>query len=162
MDTHDEEEIIKPATRQSSHIDLQREARRHRRRPSNKSITNERTGLLDAAEGSGSLRRGYSYTSVPGTPRPRLSRHQSGTAATPRNGRAPSFTQRLTSALSSYDLKNRRDEPFLEDRVWYDQVHGFPGSDPRWEAVTDVLRSLHPQVRKTDDSEGDGILAYRE
>jgi chloride channel 3/4/5 len=85
---------------------------------------NENTGLLDA-----DFYPRRNYSSVPGTPRPRLSRHQSS-ALSPRTIRpsgAPSFAQRLTKALSSYDLKNKRDEPFLEDRVWYDQFTSTGG-----------------------------------
>jgi chloride channel 3/4/5 len=82
----------------------------------------EHTGLLEA--GDVFMRRNYS--SIPGTPRPRISRHRSTTSPqTVRVSRAASFTSRLTKALSSYDLKNRRDEPYLEDRVWYDQVRGL-------------------------------------
>lgn len=66
------------------------------------------------------------YTTVPSASnprRPRLSRHQSAQSPlATRPSRAPSFTQRLTRALSNYDLKDKTPETLLEDRVWYDQV----------------------------------------
>ncbi|KAI5848225.1 chloride channel [Tricharina praecox] len=120
--------------------------RHHRRRPSGLSQKSyrsqnsqhdpdENTGLLSASD----VINRRSYSSVPGTPRPRLSRHQSSNLGpmAARASRAPSFTQRLTKALSSYDLKNKRDEPYLEDRVWYDQ---FTSTDWINDAIKDAYR----------------------
>jgi chloride channel 3/4/5 len=102
----------------------------------------EHTGLLEA--GDVFMRRNYS--SIPGTPRPRISRHRSTTSPqTVRVSRAASFTSRLTKALSSYDLKNRRDEPYLEDRVWYDQ---FTSTDWINDAIKDAYRVKMLRARK--------------
>lgn len=138
---------IRPITRQSSALDLQapREHRRHRRRPSIRSTepSDERTGLLGAVWGG---QKSYSFgSSIPGTPRPRLSRHQSGTRTprTARPSRAPSFTQRLTKALSKADL---RDGENLDDRVWYDQVSADEFSSAGNFADSVLLSSLRQLV----------------
>jgi len=82
----------------------------------------ERSSLLGGS-GSGEQR---DYQTVPGTPRHRLSRHHSShSPIASRPSRVPSFSQRLSRALSNYDLKSRNNESLLEDRVWYDQV-GIP------------------------------------
>jgi len=128
-----DDDNISSLSRQTSFVDFQQEARRHRRRPSelshksfksqsSRQDSNENTTLLEVGE----LFPRRNYNSNPGTPRLRLSRYQSSLSPlTARTSRTASFTQRLTNALSSYDLKNKRDEPFLEDRVWYDQVSYF-------------------------------------
>lgn len=120
--------------RASEEEDLMIESRRsrsHRRRLSASSRNtqwNEQSSLLQESSG---LQRDYS--TVPSTPRPRLSRHHSTVnVEDTRPSRIPSFTQRLTRALSNYDLKNKTSESLLEERVWYDQVgvllslHGAP------------------------------------
>jgi chloride channel 3/4/5 len=102
-----------------------RRSRSHRRRLSASSRSlhdeyNEQSSLL-GGDDSGDRR---AYSTVPATPRPpRLSRHHSAhSTMSNRPSRVPSFTQRLTRALSNYDLKGRSGESMLEDRVWYDQV----------------------------------------
>lgn len=122
-------------SRQTSYVDVSQEPRGYRRRPSaiSRESFNSQKSPREADENTSLLEVGdifhrRNYSSIPGTPRPRLSRHQSSLSPrTARTSRAASFTQRLTKALSSYDLKNKRDEPVLEDRVWYDQV-GFSGA----------------------------------
>ncbi|KAL7271479.1 hypothetical protein RUND412_005763 [Rhizina undulata] len=113
----------------------------HRRRLSiSASYTDERSSLLDASD-----RR--DYTTMPGTPRPRMSRHHSVVShrtARPIS-RAPSFTSRLTKALSNYDLKSRTQEPLLEDRVWYDQ---FTSTDWINDAIKDAYRVKALRARK--------------
>lgn len=105
-----------------------RSSRSHRRRLSASSRNtewNEQSSLLQESSG---LRRDYS--TVPSTPRPRLSRHHSiVNGEDTRPSRIPSFTQRLTRALSNYDLKNTTGESLLEERVWYDQVGIFLSLD---------------------------------
>ncbi|KAF8534785.1 chloride channel [Trichophaea hybrida] len=124
---------------ETSCLDLQQDSRRHRRRPSALSQkshqeSTEHTTLLEVGE----VFRRKNYNSIPGTPRPRLSRHQSTLSPrTARTSRAASFTQRLTKALSSYDIKNKRDELLLEDRVWYDQ---FTSTDWINDAIKDAYR----------------------
>lgn len=82
----------------------------------------ERTGLLSVGE-----HYGRRYNTQPATPRPRMSRVQS---SNPNNAtatgaqtasRTPSFTQRLSWALSNFD-SNKANQQFIDDRVWYDQV----------------------------------------
>ena len=105
-----------------------RRSRSHRRRLSASSGDrdigqDERSSLLGGS-GSGDQR---DYRTVPGTPRHRLSRHHSSNSPiASRPSRVPSFSQRLSRALSNYDLKSRNNESFLEDRVWYDQVCVLP------------------------------------
>lgn len=100
-----------------------RRSRSHRRRLSVSSRNtewNEQSSLLGVQESSGRRR---DYSTVPSTPRPRISRHHStASGLETRPSRIPSFTQRLTRALSNYDLKNKTTESLLEERVWYDQV----------------------------------------
>lgn len=129
----------------------------HRRRPSVRSqrsynsqksteLPDEHTSLLEISD---TFHR-RSYASVPGTPRPRISRHHSTVLSpqtTRKTSRAASFTQRLTKALSNYDLKNKRDEPELDERVWYDQVSLFrrpcaPRASPLTAAVDHSLLPL--------------------
>lgn len=144
------------SSRETSVVDFdqERSSRHHRRRSSARSQKSfrsqkshqepdENTGLLDAAD----LYSRRNYSSVPGTPRPRLSRHQSSALSprTVRPSRAPSFTQRLTKALSNYDLKNKRDEPYLEDRVWYDQ---FTSTDWINDAIKDAYRVKSLRARR--------------
>jgi len=104
-----------------------RRSRSHRRRLSTSSRDrdieqDERSSLLGGS-GSGEQR---DYQTVLGTPRHRLSRHHSYHSShspiASRPTRVPSFSQRLSRALSNYDLKGRSNESLLEDRVWYDQV----------------------------------------
>lgn len=111
--------------RRASEEDLRIEGRRsrsHRRRLSTSSRNtewNEQSSLLQESSG---FRRDYS--TIPSTPRPRLSRHHSTVnGEDTRPSRMSSFTQRLTSALSNHDLKTS--ESLLEERVWYDQVGTF-------------------------------------
>ena len=126
----EDDDSISALSRQTSFADVQQhDPRGHRRRPSaiSRESLNSQKVPREADESTSLLEIGdtfhrRNYSSIPGTPRPRLSRHQSSISPrTVRTSRAASFTQ-LTKALSSYDLKNKRDEPYLEDRVWYDQV----------------------------------------
>jgi chloride channel 3/4/5 len=99
-----------------------RRSRSHRRRLSASSRNtdwNERSSLLGVQEPHGRRR---DYSTVPSTPRPRISRHHSTASPQDTQSRIPSFAQRLTSALSNHDLKNKTTESLLEERVWYDQV----------------------------------------
>ncbi|KAF8466593.1 chloride channel [Kalaharituber pfeilii] len=115
-----------------------RKGRHHRRRPSASSIRHaddERASLLDAADLE------ENYATIPGTPRPRPSRQHS--AVSPLVNRAPSFTHRLTKALSVYEGKSR--EPWADDRVWYDQ---FTSTDWVHDAQKDAYRVKNLRARR--------------
>ena len=118
----------------SMSTDDQEQGRHHGRRPSARSYSSqkssdERSALLDVPD---ALQYRRNYASVPGTPRPRITRHLSATSPqavrTSKASLAASFTQRLTKALSNHDLKAKRDEPDLDERVWYDQVSFWSGA----------------------------------
>jgi hypothetical protein len=105
----------------ASESDLRGGSRRRRRSIStiDESYSDERTGLLSLGE-----HYGRRYNTQPATPRPRMSRVQSAIATAggaPTASRTPSFTQRLSWALSNFD-SNKANQQFIDDRVWYDQV----------------------------------------
>lgn len=140
----DDGESTSHSRRRASEEDLRmtgRRSRSHRRRLSVSSRNaewNEQSSLL---ESSGRRR---DYSTVPSTPRPRISRHHSTTSQLDtRPSRIPSFTQRLTRALSNYDLKNKTTESLLEERVWYDQVRTILSP---YEAHGGVLTYLNKSV----------------
>lgn len=118
-----------------------RKGRHHRRRLSASSTrqpdTDERSSLLDAADFEDS------YATIPGTPRPRLSRHQS--SASPRGTRASSFTSRLSKSLAA--VEGKLGQAWADERVWYDQVSCL--CCEFWDRISAniYLYSSHQQVR---------------
>ena len=109
MEDDDTGSRLRPS-RRPSQVNL----RHHRRRlsvSSARGVDDERSSLLDAADLTAT------YATVPGTPRPRLSRQSSSTI--PRAMTA-SFTQRLNKQLSIYEGK--LGDIWADERVWYDQV----------------------------------------
>ncbi|KAI9780466.1 MAG: hypothetical protein M1839_006740 [Geoglossum umbratile] len=129
----------------------------HIRKPT-RSNTNidEHSSLLDNADSA--TRR---YTSVPPTPRPLLSRHQSTSNSIRRlihHSRSGSFSQRLTSALISerQQTPNRgglgdsipslfKGDFYNDDRVWYDQ---FTSTDWVHDSIADAFRVKALRSRK--------------
>jgi len=93
-----------------------RKGRHHRRilsaSSSRQADADEHSSLLDATDFE------ESYATIPGTPRPRLSRNQS--SASPRTVRAPSFTSRLSKSLAA--VESKLGQQWADERVWYDQV----------------------------------------
>jgi len=93
-----------------------RKGRHHRRRLSASSArqadADECSSLLNAADLEDS------YATIPGTPRPRLSRTQS--SASHRTVRASSFTSRLSRSLAT--VESKLGQQWADERVWYDQV----------------------------------------
>jgi len=125
-------------SRRPSAANLQK-GRHHRRRLSASSSrqgdVDERSSLLDAAD------LGGSYATIPGTPRPRLSRNQSSTST--RAVRASSFTSRLSKSLAA--VESKLGQQWAHERVWYDQVS--PACDISVILQnTEKLHSLRPQV----------------
>lgn len=111
-------------SRQPSDLDL-RGSRRRKMSISTlrEEAMDENTRLL-GGHGDGTLtRRGYS--TMPGTPRPRISRGVTNTSGgggeirSSMPSRTPSFAQRLSWALTPFDNDQKYD--YLDDRVWYDQ-----------------------------------------
>ena len=116
-----------------------RKGRHHRRRLSASSArqadADEHASLLDSADLEDS------YATIPGTPRPRLSRNQSSTS--PRTVTASSFTSRLSKSLAA--AESNLGQPWADERVWYDQVSSACDIYIVLQN-TDMLHSLHLQV----------------
>ncbi|PWW79535.1 hypothetical protein C7212DRAFT_275756 [Tuber magnatum] len=138
-----------PGQRQVSEGDMRtgRRSRSHRRRLSassrDRDIEQDEQSSLLGGSGSGDQR---DYQTVLGTPRQRLSRHHSShSPVASRPSRVPSFSQRLSRALSNYDLKGRTNESLLEDRVWYDQ---FTSTDWIHDSIKDAHRVKALRARR--------------
>ncbi|KAI9702544.1 MAG: hypothetical protein M1836_001024 [Candelina mexicana] len=96
-----------------------------------------------------------SYTSVPATPRARISRcHSSESIRTPRNhSRKASFSYRLANALGTErrrsltggTLEDSKASIFYDDRVWYDQ---FTSTDWVHDSIADAFRVKALRSRK--------------
>ncbi|KAI9773614.1 MAG: hypothetical protein M1840_006888 [Geoglossum simile] len=130
---------------QTPDLDLSPHSRRPTRRNTN---IDEHSSLLDNADST--VRK---YTSVPPTPRPLLSRHQSNSNSIRRlmhHSRSGSFSQRLTSALISERQHTYsrggldgsipslfQGEFYNDDRVWYDQ---FTSTDWVHDSIADAFR----------------------
>ncbi|KAI9713664.1 MAG: hypothetical protein M1812_006636 [Candelaria pacifica] len=95
------------------------------------------------------------YTSVPTSPRPKISRcHSSDSIRTPRNpSRATSFSHRLANALGTErrrsltggTLEDSKASIFYDDRVWYDQ---FTSTDWVHDSIADAFRVKALRSRK--------------